>query len=91
MLRAYKETLRQMIDRAEATAQRSVPALLAAAHKESRAMLEGEINRLKALRQVNPNVRDEEIDYFQQQWQAVDRIMEAASLRLDAVRVIITL
>ncbi len=91
VLRAYKETLRQMVERAEAAAQRCVPDLLAAAHKESRAMLEGEINRLKALRRVNPNVRDEEIDYFQQQWQAVDQIMEAASLRLDAVRVVITL
>ncbi len=91
VVRAYKEELRSMVNSAEALAQQSVPRLLAAAHQQSRATLEGEINRLKALQQVNPNVRTDEIEFFEQQWQAVDRIMEAASLRLDSVRVVITL
>ncbi len=88
---AYKEELREMVNQAEALAQKEVPRLLAAAHKQSRDTLESEINRLKALQQVNPNVRADEIEFFEKQWQAVDHIMEAASLRLDAVRVIITL
>ncbi len=91
VIRAYKEALRDMVNRAEALAQQSVPPILATAHKQSRETLAGEIDRLKALQQFNPNVRADEIAFFEKQWQAVDHIMEAASLRLDSVRVVITL
>ncbi len=89
--RTYKEQLREMVRRGEALAQRRVPELLEQARQRSRAMLEGEIERLEALRRVNPNVRQEEIDFLRSQWQEVDRLMASASLRLDAVRVVIIL
>jgi hypothetical protein len=38
---------------------------------------------------LNPNVRAEEIGYFEQQLQAVTQVLNAASLRLDALRVIV--
>jgi ATP-dependent helicase HepA len=50
-----------------------------------------EINRLKALQQVNPNVRDDEIAFYQQQLQALTRLIDATRLRLDALRVIVTM
>jgi ATP-dependent helicase HepA len=53
-------------------------------------MLTREIERLKALSKVNHNVRKEEIDYFEEQLQILDKALDAASLRLDALRVIIT-
>jgi len=49
-----------------------------------------EIDRLRALRQVNPNVRDEEIEYLERQQELITGILESATLRLDAVRVIIS-
>jgi len=38
---------------------------------------------------VNPNVRDEEIRYFEEQWMALSLALESASPRLDALRVIV--
>ncbi len=48
-----------------------------------------EIERLKALQQVNPNVRDEEIQFFKQQLQQLIDALKSSNLRLDAVRVIV--
>ncbi|UJP04105.1 MAG: hypothetical protein LZF85_06665 [Nitrosomonas sp.] len=48
-----------------------------------------EIECLKALQQVNPNVRDEEIQFFKQQLQQLTGALKLSNLRLDAVRVIV--
>jgi len=59
-------------------------------HQQTRQILEREINCLEARRKVNPNVRDKEIEFFAEQWKTLDLVLEAASPRLDAVRIIIT-
>jgi len=89
--RAYKEELRDMINATEQYAQKQAPAILENALQHSRATLQTEIERLKALKAVNPNVREEEIQFFEKQWRAVDNAMKHANVRLDAVRVVITL
>ncbi|OQW40989.1 MAG: hypothetical protein A4S08_02980 [Proteobacteria bacterium SG_bin4] len=48
-----------------------------------------EIERLKALRQVNSSVRDEEIQFFEQQLQQLTGALESSNLRLDAIRAIV--
>ncbi len=50
-----------------------------------------EIERLKSLHKINPNVRDEEIQYFEQQLQHLTSALKASNLRLDAARVIIAI
>ncbi len=91
VIRTYGDQLRDMIKLAAAEADKQVPERLAAAHRHGRQTLEREINRLKALQRHNPNVRDEEIRFFQQQLQALTEALGQSSPRLDAVRVIITL
>jgi ATP-dependent helicase HepA len=49
-----------------------------------------EIERLEALQGINPNVREEEIDYFRKMVMRVDEILGNAHPRLDALRVLIT-
>jgi len=44
---------------------------------------------LKALKKVNPNVRDEEITFFETQWQMLEQVLDSAAPRLDALRVIV--
>ena len=66
-----------------------VAQVVAGAHLQSRQILEKEINRLKALSRINPNIRTDEIDYFEDQLTALSQALEAASLRLDALRVIV--
>lgn len=90
IVRAYAELLRNMVVKADTLARERAPELLDSAHRLIRQTLEREITRLEALRKVNPNVRDEEIQFFAEQWKALDMVLEAASPRLDAVRIIIT-
>ena len=90
VIRAYGEQLRDMVKLAESEANKQVPELLANAHQHGQQTLAREINRLKALQQHNPNVRDEEIQFFEQQLQALTAALTNSSPRLDAIRVIIT-
>ena len=52
-------------------------------------MLRSEITRLQALQAVNPNIRAEEIAFFERQLEALGKAIEASSINLDAVRVIV--
>jgi ATP-dependent helicase HepA len=80
-----------MINSSERIAREQAPAILAEAHAHTRQTLQGEIERLRALQTVNPNVRDEEIVFFEKQSQALMRVLESATPRLDAQRVIVTM
>ncbi len=90
VMRAYGDSLRQMVKLADVEANKQVPELLATAQRHSHQTLDREINRLKALQQHNPNVRDEEIQFFEQQLQALTEALTNSSPRMDAMRVIIT-
>ena len=52
--------------------------------------LQAEIDRLEALRRVNPSIREEEILLFQRQIDAGLAHIERASLLLQGVRVVVT-
>lgn len=88
ILHHYATQLRSMLAAAEQLAQQRSAALMAEAHAHAAQLLEGEIDRLKALKRVNPNVRDAEIQFLQSQWKALSLALNAASVRLDAQRVI---
>jgi ATP-dependent helicase HepA len=90
VVRHKQVELRRLIAAAEEWANRDVPALLAEAQRHGAELLLGEVQRLEALRQVNPNVRLEEIAFFQQQLAALTTAIDATRLRLDAVRVMVT-
>jgi len=53
-------------------------------------MLENEVNRLAALKNVNPHVRDEEINFFKLQLEAFEEALRHPISRLDSIRLIIT-
>jgi ATP-dependent helicase HepA len=55
--KAYAQLLRDMIKNAEAIATQQAPAILDAAHKHIQHTLETEIDRLRALQQVNDAIR----------------------------------
>ncbi|MCZ6894478.1 MAG: RNA polymerase-associated protein RapA [Gammaproteobacteria bacterium] len=52
-------------------------------------LLQAEIDRLRSLAKVNPNVREEEIVHFETSMQNLERYVRAAQLKLDAIRVVI--
>ncbi len=89
VIRSQLDVLKEMAKASEAQAGEEAPTILREALDKTRSTLQGEIQRLKALQRVNPNVRDEEIRYFEEQWVALSLALESASLRLDALRVIV--
>ncbi len=91
VIRSQLDVLKEMAKASEAQASEEAPTILREALDKTRSTLQGEIQRLKALQQVNPNVRDEEIHYFEEQWMALSLALESASLRLDALRVIVAM
>ena len=90
IVQAKENELRRMVDQCEGLAQQQAPAILDDARQQAMHTLGAEIDRLKALQRQNPNVRDEEIHYFEQQLKDVNRLIETAHLRLDALRVIVS-
>ncbi|MDH5784715.1 MAG: RNA polymerase-associated protein RapA [Chromatiales bacterium] len=88
---AYEKELREIIASAENLAEQQAPAIIASAHKQSGELLSREIDRLEALRHVNPNVREEEVEFFREQWRALDLALDSAKARLDAVRVVVAM
>ncbi|VAW80060.1 RNA polymerase associated protein RapA [hydrothermal vent metagenome] len=86
-----KETeLRRMVEQCEQLARQQAPEILEQAHQQAIHTLGAEIDRLKALQRQNPNVRDEEIHFFEQQLTDINQLIESAHLRLDALRVIVS-
>jgi ATP-dependent helicase HepA len=91
VVHAKRKILKALLHRCEQRAQQQAPTIFQAAHAEAEDILMREINRLKALQQVNPNVRDDEIAFFQHQLQALSHLIDATRLRLDALRVIVAM
>ena len=81
--------IRSMLSLCEEQAQRRATETRARALDKTAKTLHKEIDRLRALRLVNSNVRLEEVEFFQQELQDLTEIMASTSLRLDAVRVIV--
>ena len=86
---AKQKALKAMLAKCEQHAQSQAPAILQTARNDAETTLSIEINRLKALRQVNPNVRDDEILFFEQQLASLNTLIDASQLRLDALRVVV--
>ena len=78
-----------MLQRSEKFAELKSVKLLEQAQQYATDTLTIEINRLKALSKVNPNIRADEISYFEKQLSMLTEVIDAANIRLDAVRVIV--
>ena len=89
VVKAKKKILKAMLQRSEKFAELKSAKLLQLAHQHATETLTIEINRLNALSNVNPNIRAEEISYFEKQLSMLTEVIDAANIRLDALRVIV--
>jgi ATP-dependent helicase HepA len=89
IVKAKKKILKAMLQRSEKFAELKSAKLLELAQQNASNILSTEINRLKALSKVNPNIREDEIRYFEKQLSMLTEVIDAANIRLDAVRVIV--
>ncbi|MBB3191690.1 RNA polymerase-associated protein RapA [Halomonas cerina] len=90
LIKSRLAQLRELIDRGEGEAERELPSIIEAAQGRMRAELDAEHTRLEALARRNPAVREDELTALRDERQALDAAIETARLRLDAVRVIVT-
>jgi len=89
IVKAKQTELSALLELSGEIADRQVPGLVANAKRRSEQVLGRELDRLIALQKINANVRDEEIEFFRDQLRQFDAALKNASLRLDAVRVMI--
>jgi len=89
VVRSQTSEIKMLIESGEQLANEKTPALVARAHQQAMSTIETEIERLQALRAHNPNVRDEEIQFFENQRTAINLALDAAMVRLDSARIII--
>lgn len=90
LVRSQQKLLTRMLQTAEQMAQKQAPTLIAQASKQMLESLGAELRRLNVLKKVNPAVRAEEIEHIRQTMIDCHGYIQAAKLRLDAVRVILT-
>ncbi len=91
IVKAKQTELAGMLEYAELLADTRVPALIESARARGRELLGREVERLVELQKVNPGVRNEEIEFFRCQLENFEAALERARLRLDAVRVIVSI
>ncbi len=90
VIRQYRKAIQGLAELAHTEAQKAAPDLVSRAVKQMMEHYTEEIQRMLALRRHNPNVREEEIEALQAQGLALHQHLQAADLRLDAVRLVVT-
>ncbi len=89
VVRSQTSEIKAMIEAGEQLANERKPQLIAKARQQAMATLDTEIERLQALKAHNPNVREEEIQFFKSQREAIKVALSTATVRLDATRIIV--
>ena len=90
LLRAQRKIIEHGIRLADQAAQRRVSGLIEAGVSRMLGAMTLELKRLAALRKMNPNVRQEELDQLKANALEMHQCIQAGQHRLDAVRVIVT-
>ncbi|OBX38191.1 RNA polymerase-associated protein RapA [Halomonas elongata] len=90
LIKSRHDQLRELLDRAETEAERELPSIVEAAQDRMRTALDAELARLEALARRNPSVREDELTALRDERATLDAAIEGTRLRLDAVRVIVT-
>ena len=90
IIASLRKLLAAMIEQGEALANDQRNELIAAGINRSAEHFSHETERLTALQRVNPNVRQEEIELLIAQVEAMHDHMLDATMRLDAVRLIVS-
>ncbi len=86
---SQQDKLRAIIEHAEARAAEQLPLILDRHTTRMQKQLGDEIQRLRDLQQINPNVREEEIQFLETQRRELSEHIQQTGLRLDALRLII--
>lgn len=87
LMRHARAQIVTMIEQAEKVVANQQQTVIDEARQNMQLIQHAELERMKALATVNPNIRQEEVAFLQQTTDSLDHYLQSAQLRLDAVRV----
>ena len=90
VVKLRQEQIRTLIDTAEDRANDILPTIVEDAQLKMQSLLYPELQRMKALREVNPAIRDIEVKALELEYMAVADALENARVNIEGVRVIVT-
>ena len=76
-----------MIEQAEQLAGKQEQSIVDKAMEQMHNLQTLELQRLKALAEVNPNIRQEELEYLAAETSELQHHLQSSHIKLDAVRV----
>jgi ATP-dependent helicase HepA len=86
---AVQQDVHAILQLAEEKVEAAAQVLIKAAREEADEKLSSELSRLEALKAVNPNIRDDELEAIESNRQQVLESLAQANWRLDALRLIV--
>lgn len=89
LVNAVQQDVHAILTLAEKEVVSEARAVIDAARREASEKLGAELSRLEALRAVNPNIRDDEVEALETNRQQVLESLDEANWRLDALRLIV--
>ncbi|APE04861.1 MAG: RNA polymerase-associated protein RapA [Alteromonas sp.] len=89
LLKALQQPLSIAIEKTRTLAHQQANQKLHDALNTMHTTLNDEIQRLKDLQKRNPAVRDSEIEFIEQQMNALDKVIQGADVQFDAIRIIV--
>ena len=89
LVNAVQQEVHDILTQAEKVVIPEAQAIIAAAKVEADEKLSAELSRLEALRAVNPNIRDDEVEALESNREQVLASLGDAGWRLDALRLIV--
>lgn len=89
VIQAKDSLLRSLLPKCDLSAQDQSAEIIQTSYDQIKQTMTTEIDRLKALGQTNPNVREEEIVFLVRQLEGLIHMLTSAEPRLDAVKVMV--
>ena len=81
--------LEKILDQSNQAAEKQMREMMDHAYSEMKKSISHEVSRLEALQKINPTIRDEEIMFFKKQMADSEHFINSATLKLQALRVVI--
>ena len=89
VLKSEEKTLRKMLANADQKANAKADDILQSVVADMQRSQQEELNRLISLQKKNPNIRNEEIEFVNNQTQLLESYLKDTQLQLDSVRIIV--
>lgn len=89
LVSTVQNEIHKLIEAGERCISGKLEAIRELAHKEMHNALNGDLERLQALKAVNPNIRDEELQAIEAQITQLTGLIASAQIQLDSLRLIV--